>query len=61
VIIPLAGKVAPFLKKDGIFISSGIIYTKEQEVQNALLEHGFEVLEVTRMKDWVSFTARLKR
>lgn len=61
VIIPLAGKVAPFLKKDGIFISSGIIHTKEQDVQKALLEQGFDILEITRMKDWVSFTARLQR
>lgn len=61
VIIPLSGKVAPFLKTDGVFISSGIINTKEQEVQDALLEHGFEILEVTHMKDWTAFTARVKR
>lgn len=60
VIIPLSGMVAPFLKKDGIFISSGIIHTKEHEVQHALTEHGFEILEVTRMKDWTAFTAKKK-
>lgn len=61
VIIPLSGKVAPFLKENGVFISSGIINTKEQEVQDALLEHGYEILEVTHMKDWTAFTARLKK
>lgn len=60
VIIPLSGIVAPFLKEGGVFISSGIINTKEQEVQNALLAHGFEIIEVTHMKDWTAFTARIK-
>ena len=61
VIIPLSGKVAPFLKEDGVFISSGIINTKEQAVHDALIQNGFEIVEVNRMKDWVSFTARIKK
>ena len=58
VIIPLSGKVAPYMKPDGIFISSGIIHTKEEEVQQALLANGFEIIETTYMKDWVCFTAK---
>ena len=61
VIIPLSEKVAPFLKEDGVFISSGIINTKEQAVRDALIQNGFEIVEVNRMKDWVSFTARIKK
>lgn len=59
VIIPLAGTVAPYMKPDGIFISSGIIHTKEDAVCEALETNGFEILETTHMKDWVCFTARL--
>ncbi|MGN0242901.1 MAG: 50S ribosomal protein L11 methyltransferase [Lachnospiraceae bacterium] len=60
VIIPLSGKVAAHLKSDGIFITSGIINTKEEEVKKALIQHGFEILEITRMNDWVSITAKQK-
>ncbi|MDE7366816.1 MAG: 50S ribosomal protein L11 methyltransferase [Lachnospiraceae bacterium] len=59
VIIPLSEKIAPFLKPDGVFISSGIINTKEAQVREALLQNGFEIMETTYMKDWVCFTARL--
>lgn len=59
VIIPLSEKIAPFLKPDGVFISSGIINTKEEQVREALLQNGFEIMETTYMKDWVCFTARL--
>lgn len=58
VIIPLSGKVAPYMKPDGIFISSGIIHTKEEEVRQALLANRFEIIETTYMKDWVCFTAK---
>lgn len=60
VIIPLSATVAPYMKPDGIFISSGIINTKEEAVRQALLDNGFEIIETTHMKDWVSFTAKQK-
>lgn len=59
VIIPLSEKIAAFLKSEGVFISSGIINTKEEQVREALLQNGFEIIETTYMKDWVCFTARL--
>lgn len=60
VIIPLSAKVAPYMNPGGIFISSGIIHTKEEAVRQALLDNDFEIIETTYMKDWVSFTARQK-
>lgn len=57
VIVPLAGKVTPHLKKGGKFITSGIINTKEEEVKQALLNNDFTIEEVTRMGEWVSITA----
>ena len=57
VIIPLTGVVKPHLKKGGLYITSGIIDTKEAEVREALLENGFEILDVTYMKEWCCFIA----
>lgn len=58
VIIPLSKEVGQHLKEDGIFISSGIIYTKKQEVQEALIENNFHIIETNEMGDWVSFVAK---
>ena len=58
VIIPLAAVITENLKKDGIYIVSGIINTKEKEVQEALLSNHFTILETNRMGDWVSFVAQ---
>ena len=61
-IIIMIQKQVPFhLKKGGIFISSGIIDMKEQAVREALeANEAFEIIEVTRQGEWVSFTARKK-
>lgn len=57
VIIPLSKVIGINMKPDGIFISSGIINTKEEEVKEALIINGFHILETNRMGDWVSFVA----
>lgn len=57
VIIPLSGVIGENMKAGGIFISSGIINTKEEAVREALLNNGFTILETNRMGDWVSFEA----
>lgn len=58
VIVPLSGEIGRHLKPGGLFLSSGIIDSKREEVENAILANGFEILEVNTMKDWVSFVAR---
>lgn len=58
VIIPLSNVISENLKPGGIFISSGIINTKEEAVREALLKNKFEILEVNHMGDWVSFVAK---
>ena len=60
VIIPLSDVIGENLKPGGIFISSGIIYNKEEAVKEALLKNCFDILEVNRMGDWVSFVVRKK-
>lgn len=59
VLLPLTPIVPAHLKKGGLYITSGIIDSKENEVKQAILDNGnFEILEITRQKDWSSITAR---
>jgi len=58
VIIPLSAVIGENLKKGGIFISSGIIDSKEETVNKALIDNGFTILEINRMGEWICFTAR---
>ncbi len=58
VIIPLSGVVRPFLKEDGCFITSGIIDMKEEAVKEALIQNGFEIIDIVHMNDWVSIIAK---
>lgn len=46
------------LKPGGIFITSGIIQPKKQEVKDGLIAAGFEIVEVNQMEDWISIVAR---
>lgn len=58
VIIPLSAAIRPFMKKDAVFITSGIINTKEQEVREAMSRNGFEIVNVISMGEWVSIVAK---
>lgn len=58
VIIPLSAVVRPHMKENGLFISSGIIDTKADEVETALKENGFEIVAKETLKEWVCFVAR---
>lgn len=59
VIVLLAAHVQDFLLPDGLFISSGILAEKADDVENALLENGFRIIEKNTMGEWVSFVAAL--
>ncbi|MCM1282707.1 MAG: 50S ribosomal protein L11 methyltransferase [Roseburia sp.] len=58
VIIPMAPVVFDRLKAGGLFITSGIIDFKEQEVRAALEAAGFAVTEINHQGEWVNITAR---
>ena len=61
VIIPIAGMVDRFLKPGGIFISSGIIYMKEDEVKEAVEKNDrVTLLDVVKQGDWRSVVAEKK-
>lgn len=57
VIIPLSAIIRPFMKENAVWITSGIIDTKEEAVKAALLEHGFEILDISYMGEWVCIVA----
>ena len=55
VIIALAGAVRPLMKEGGVFITSGIIDDRADEVRGKLEENGFIVREVGQSEGWFSF------
>ena len=57
VLVPLTPVIVPCLKKGGIYICSGILQEKEQQVVDAALSAGLDLLEVTRQGEWSAVTA----
>ncbi len=58
VIIGLAPMVRQYMKEGGIWITSGIIEDRVEDVRAAMAENGFEVIELRQRKDWVSIVCR---
>ncbi|OZM57751.1 50S ribosomal protein L11 methyltransferase [Lottiidibacillus patelloidae] len=57
VIVRFVSDAASILKPGGIFITSGIIQRKKQEVKDCLLENGFKIEETIQMEDWAALIA----
>lgn len=60
VIIRLSEDAGRYLAKDGIFITSGIIDTREQDVLNALEQNSFQVIEHRTSGGWVALACKAK-
>ncbi|UOE95642.1 50S ribosomal protein L11 methyltransferase [Alkalihalobacillus sp. LMS39] len=58
IIVRFVEDAAKVLKQDGIFITSGIIQRKKQEVKDALIAHQFTIEEIIEMEDWVAIIAK---
>lgn len=58
IVILLSKDVREFLPENGIFISSGIILSKIDEVSKALEKNGFETLEVQKKGEWACILVR---
>lgn len=56
----LANDVSKFLSKDGVFISSGIIHAKIDEVVEVLEKNGFEIVEIAKLGEWSAIVSKLK-
>lgn len=58
VILRLIDDASQLLDTGGLFISSGIIDKKRQEVESALIAAGLTIVEMKTDGDWVAFVAR---
>ena len=61
IIVMFTKDVGRFLKDDGIYITSGIIDTREQDVLDAFKKYGFEVVGRHESCGWLCFETRLKK
>jgi len=59
VIIPLSRVVPDFLTTDGLFICSGILDQRLDEVKSAIQSAGLEIIGERMINDWCQITARL--
>ena len=60
VIIPLSAFVPEFMKPDGLFICSGIIEGRQDEVKGVLESNGFNVIEHFCEEEWHCYLCKLK-
>lgn len=60
IIVMFTENVGQFLKKDGIYITSGIIDTRENDVLAAFEKYGFEVVGRHESCGWLCFETKLK-
>lgn len=58
VIIALAPKAREYMKDDGVFITSGIIEDRIEDVKKALQENNFKIVKINQRKDWVSIVCK---
>jgi len=59
VIIALSADVPHWLAPEGLFICSGIIEGRQEEVKAAIKENGLRIIEARNEEDWHCFTACL--
>jgi len=57
-IVALSADVPGFLKPGGVFIASGIIDTRENDVLDAFSRHRLEVVRRRELNGWLCFAAR---
>ncbi len=59
IILMLMPDAKKLLSDDGIFIMSGIIDMRYDDVKKGLDEHGFQMIEVKNERGWCAITAKL--
>ena len=60
VILPLTPHVPQFMVPGGIYVCSGIIEGRQNEIENVLLSSGFEIIGHDCQEDWHCYVSRLK-
>ncbi len=61
IIVMFTENVGKFLKDDGVYITSGIIDTREQDVLDAFEKYGFDVIGRHESCGWLCFETKLKK
>ena len=59
VIIAVCGDVKQFIADDGVFISSGIIVDRKEDVKKAFEKQGYTIVEELEEGEWVSFVCKI--
>ena len=59
VIIGVCGDVKQFVADDGVFISSGIIVDRKEDVKKAFEKQGYTIVEELEEGEWVSFVCKI--
>lgn len=59
-ILMLVEDIKRVLVKDGLFISSGIISSRKDEIVTKLKACGFEIIDSMQSSEWIALFARLK-
>lgn len=60
-VVKLASGARSHLNKDGIYISSGILLEKKEQVAEAVKAAGFEIMEITEDGEWCAIAAKVKK
>ena len=61
VIIPLSAQVPALLEEDGVFLCSGIIDTRADEVAAAIEQNGLTILKRRERNGWVAMECKLAK
>lgn len=59
-VIELSGAAADHMKDGGIYISSGILVEKRDQVAEAVVAAGFEIVEILEKGEWCAIAAQKK-
>ncbi|OON93021.1 MAG: ribosomal protein L11 methyltransferase [Candidatus Epulonipiscioides saccharophilum] len=58
IIISLADQVKRMIKFDGVWIASGIIDTRKDEVVDAIIKNGWEIIDIVAKNEWIALAMR---
>jgi len=61
VIMPLSSFVSGFMKKDALFVCSGIIDNRRAEVEASLRSSGLEILEHKHLDEWNCYVTKMSQ
>ena len=59
-VIELSGAAADHMVEGGIYISSGILIEKKEQVAEAVVAAGFEIIEILEKGEWCAIAAQKK-